>query len=120
MSLKKNKIMAFGDLLKGAGDMLNKVKDTIEEATGVDLDGMVDSVTDKLGDAKDFVADKVGDVADSLGDAKDFVADKVGDVTDAVSNPGDLLDKAKDMVGGAKDAVAGKISDLTGGGSDAA
>lgn len=89
--------MAFGDLLKGAGDMLNKVKDSIEEATGVDLDGMVDSVTDKLGDAKDFVADKVGDVAD------------------AVSHPGDLLEKAKDMVGDAKDAVADKISDLTGG-----
>jgi uncharacterized protein YjbJ (UPF0337 family) len=93
--------MAFGDLLKGASDLFNKAKDAIEETTGVDLDGIVDSVTDKIGDAKDFVTDKVGDV------------------TEAVSNPGDLLEKAKDAVGDAKDAVMGKIQDLTGGGDAA-
>ena len=94
--------MAFGDLLKGAGDMLNKVKDSIEGATGVDLDGIVDSVTEKIGDAKDFVTDKVGDVAE------------------AVSNPGELLEKAKDMAGDAKDAVVDKFNDLTGGGDEKA
>ena len=47
--------MALGDLLKGAGDMLTKAKEAIEETTGVDLDALKDSVADKLEDARDFV-----------------------------------------------------------------
>ena len=100
--------MAFGDLIKGAGDMLNKVKDSIEEATGVDLDNIADTVADKLEGAKDFVAEKVGD-------AKDFVAEKASDVSEAVSHSDEYLEKAKGMVSGAKDAVVGKIKDLTDG-----
>lgn len=111
--------MAFGDLIKGAGDMLNKVKDSIEEATGVDLDNIADTVADKLEGAKDFVAEKVGDAKDFVTekaiDAKDFVAEKASDVSEAVSHSDEYLEKAKGMVSGAKDAVVGKIKDLTDG-----
>ncbi len=100
--------MALGDLLKGAGDMLTKAKEAIEETTGVDLDALKDSVADKLEDARDFVSDKVGD-------AKEFVSDKVDDVTEAVSHSDEMLDKAKGALTGAKDAVVGKIRDLTDG-----
>lgn len=51
-----------------------------------------DDVTHALGEAKDWAADRVDDVADFAGDVADEVEDKVGDTIDAVKdsklNPG--------------------------------
>ena len=50
-----------------------------------------------------------------VGDAKEFVGDKVDDVAEVVSHSDEYLDKAKGALSGAKDAVVGKIRDLTNG-----
>jgi hypothetical protein len=91
--------MAFGDLLKTAGDLLDSAKNL---------------AADKLEDLKEVAEAK----ADELGldDLKDRAMDKLGDLKDfAEEKTGVDLDSIGDKIGGLKDAAEAKIGDLMGG-----
>ena len=98
--------MRIGDKLQEFGrEAQEKFNDVIEdikrEATdGGKIDGALDSIKEKLTEAKDFVGDKIEEARAKAEDLQDDVADKVEDVRD------DVEDKVEDV----QDDVEAKVT----------